>query len=119
MLLRPADLLYGPMGNREVDLQGRSARLDRCETETSEQTLGDPVVSPVFEQSAPAPVGQAALAAMTFDQPPLLEGRHVREGRRRGEMERRRDELERGPSLRRLLRADRLEGLELSTRQPL
>lgn len=115
--LGPADLLDRAVRDGEIDLPSGGTRLRGREPEATEQALGDPVVSLVLDQRASAPVRQTTLAAIAFDQSKIFEGCRVTERRRCGEVERRRDPLERHSLFRRLVRPDRLEGVELSASQ--
>jgi len=87
MPLRPADLVHRPVGDREVDLVGRSACLLRTEAQTPEQGLGHAVMTLVLLEGAVAPIREPALPAEARDQPKFFERAEVGEGRRRSHSE--------------------------------
>ncbi|HTT25754.1 MAG TPA: hypothetical protein VMH90_02165, partial [Thermoplasmata archaeon] len=83
--LRRADLLDGEVAQRKVDLRrGPAGGLGR-EAGPGEEALGDPVVAPVFFEAGEPTVGETALSAEAGDQPELLEGAQVGQGRRRSD----------------------------------
>ena len=87
MLLGAADLVDRTVRDREVDFVGRGARLLGPEPEVAEQGLGHAMMTLVFLERATPTGGQSALASETGDQPELLEGPEMGEGRRGPNME--------------------------------
>jgi hypothetical protein len=119
MLLGPADLLDGPVRDREIDLTRRRAGLGGRQTEAPEQGLGHAVVSLILTEGGSAPWGKTGFPPIPRNETHPFERGEMAERRGRADLEESRRGFQGNPALWCLAGPDDLKRIDLAAGQPL